>query len=95
MIACSFGKKATDDGVNGATRCFNWISKGYYNEYLKLKFPDGNIKYFESFKNEEQNRIYTGQKKISFTLTNNNYYNYDEKGNVVYDENGNSTSRFS
>lgn len=71
MIMCTFGKNATDAG-NGATRCFNWLSVGYYNEYLKLIYPDGNVKYFESFKNENQN-IYTGQKDITFNISDNHY----------------------
>lgn len=33
MITCSFGIQATDNG-DGATRCFNWVSKGYYDEAL-------------------------------------------------------------
>lgn len=33
IATISFGIQATDNG-NGATRCFNWVSKGYYNEYL-------------------------------------------------------------
>lgn len=94
MITCSFGKQATDNG-NGATRCFNWISRGYYNEYIKLTYPDGSIKYFESFKNKNQERIFTGQKQILFTVEDNHYYNYDENGKIIYDENGKSTSRFS
>lgn len=65
MIACSFGKQASDDG-NGATRCFNWISKGYYNEYLELTYPDGTKKYYESFKNSLYENIYTGQDKEDF-----------------------------
>ena len=38
MISCSFGIQATDneDG-SGATRCFNWISKGYRSEYLWIR----------------------------------------------------------
>lgn len=95
MIACSFGKRGTDDGINGATRCFNWISKGYYNEYVKITFPNGDVKYFESFKNKNQEFIYTGQKKNTFVVEDNKYYNYTANGDIEYDENGKSTSRFS
>ena len=95
MIACSFGKRGTDDGINGATRCFNWISKGYYNEYVKITFPNGDVKYFESFKNKNQEYIYTGQKKNTFIVDDNKYYNYTPNGDIEYDENGKSTSRFS
>jgi len=33
MVNVSFGIQATDNG-SGATRCFNWVSEGYANEYL-------------------------------------------------------------
>lgn len=33
IATITFGIQATDNG-NGATRCFNWVSKGYYDEYL-------------------------------------------------------------
>lgn len=32
----TFGIQATDNG-SGATRCFNWISVGYYDEYLEIR----------------------------------------------------------
>lgn len=32
----TFGIQATDNG-NGATRCFNWISVGYYDEYVEIR----------------------------------------------------------
>mgnify|MGYP002515443056 FL=1 len=35
-VCVTFGIQATDNG-NGATRCFNWISVGYYDEYLEYK----------------------------------------------------------
>lgn len=33
VITCTFGIQATDNG-EGATRCFNWVSKNYYDEYV-------------------------------------------------------------
>lgn len=38
MITCTFGIRATDeeDG-SGATRCFNWLSKGISNEYIWIR----------------------------------------------------------
>lgn len=36
MINITFGIQATDNG-NGATRCFNWVSVGYYDEYIEYK----------------------------------------------------------
>ena len=80
MVFCTFGKKATDGG-DGATRCFNWLSIGYYNEYLKLTYPDGSIKYFESFKNNDQN-IFTGQLPNDFIVSDNHYN--DENSRFSY-----------
>lgn len=35
VATITFGIQATDGGANKrATRCFNWVSKGYYDEYL-------------------------------------------------------------
>ena len=82
MIACSFGKQASDNG-NGATRCFNWVSRGYYNEYLELTYPDGSKKYYESFKNSNQENIYTGQEKEDFTCEVNEHERFHYKG--IYD----------
>ena len=36
IITCSFGIQATDNG-NGATRCFNWLSKGVRDEYIWIR----------------------------------------------------------
>ena len=36
MVNITFGRQATDNG-SGATRCFNWISAGYYDEYIEYK----------------------------------------------------------
>lgn len=33
ICTVTFGIQATDNG-SGATRCFNWVSKGYYDEFL-------------------------------------------------------------
>lgn len=50
IITCTFGHNAH------TTRCFNWISVGYYNEYIQI-IPDGGtytetlgVDMFESFK---------------------------------------------
>lgn len=38
MINITFGKQATyKDSAHPATRCFNWVSVGYYDEYLEYK----------------------------------------------------------
>jgi hypothetical protein len=39
-ITITFGIQATDAGT-GATKCFNWISVGDYDEYLEYKDTDG------------------------------------------------------
>ena len=36
MLNITFGIQATDSG-KGATRCFNWVSVGYYDEYIEYK----------------------------------------------------------
>lgn len=36
IITCSFGIQATDNG-EGATRCFNWLSKGVRDEYIWIR----------------------------------------------------------
>ena len=39
-VVVSFGIQATDNSTNGgsgATRCFNWVSKGYYDEFVWYK----------------------------------------------------------
>ena len=36
IINITFGRQATDNG-NGATRCFNWVSVGYYNEFIEYR----------------------------------------------------------
>lgn len=35
-INCLFGIQATDNGA-GATRCFNWVSVGNYNEFVEIR----------------------------------------------------------
>lgn len=52
IATITFGIQATDkeDG-NGATRCFNWVSKGYYDEFLWYrKKGDSEWTRVESFK---------------------------------------------
>lgn len=39
MLNITFGIQATDSG-SGATRCFNWVSVGYYDEFLEYKAHD-------------------------------------------------------
>lgn len=39
IITCSFGRQATDNG-NGATRCFNWLTKNPDNKYIWIR-PTG------------------------------------------------------
>ena len=52
VITCSFGIQATDNG-KGATRCFNWISKGVRDEYIwiRAKGVEEWGAAYESFKN--------------------------------------------
>lgn len=64
-ITCTFGIQAT---APNATRCFNWISVGYYDEYLmyKLKTSDKWIK-VESFKSETGVRKYYNRIRMEAT----------------------------
>ena len=53
VVNCSFGFNAH------TTRCFNWISKGYYDEYIKIwpaNSAEDQAEIFESFK-EGDNRL--------------------------------------
>lgn len=36
MLNITFGIQATDNGA-GATRCFNWVSVGYYDEFIEWR----------------------------------------------------------
>ena len=59
IITCSFGIQATDNG-EGATRCFNWVSKGRHDEYIWIR-TKGSQEWgvaYESFKNETGVRKY-------------------------------------
>lgn len=69
-VTCTFGYNAH------TTRCFNWISKGYYDEYLWIR-KDGDeyteSNKFESFKegdnravkNNRENSLYNRIRTIS------------------------------
>ena len=51
LITCTLGFKATADNTSGATRCFNWVSKDYRDEYLYYKkIGNTNWECVESFK---------------------------------------------
>ena len=90
IATITFGIQATDkeDG-NGATRCFNWVSKGYYNEYLwyrkkgsnewtrveSFKGLTGNIdKHYNRIQQEASNGdVFTTHKLIVKGLTKGKY----------------------
>lgn len=64
-VTCTFGIQAT---APNATRCFNWISKDYYDEYLWYrKQGDNNWIQVESFKNETGIRKYYNRIRSEFT----------------------------
>lgn len=65
LISCTFGIQAT---APNATRCFNWVSVGYYDEYLwyKAQGTDSWIK-VESFKNETGVRKYYNRIRMEAT----------------------------
>ena len=50
IVTCSFGHNAH------TTRCFNWVSVGYYDEYIQIKEQGASDwQTFESFKAEDLN----------------------------------------
>jgi hypothetical protein len=62
-VTMTLGRKGTCSTVNDATRCFNWLSVGYYDEYLWLRAKLTNDSYtdwqkIESFKSETGVRKY-------------------------------------
>lgn len=71
MITCSFGIQATDNGKNsGATRCFNWVSKGLHNEYIWIRKQGGNTwgEAHESIKNSTDDvEKYYNRKCVEYT----------------------------
>lgn len=73
IVTITFGIQATDntaEGGQGATRCFNWVSKGYYDEYLwyREKGTSAWIR-VESIKNETD-RIRKNYNRIQQEATN-------------------------
>lgn len=55
-INCLFGMQATDNGT-GATRCFNWVSVGYYDEFIEIRKKGATEwnKYYSITKNNRDN----------------------------------------
>lgn len=70
MVNITFGIQATDNG-SGATRCFNWISVGYYDEYLEYRKKGTNewirVMSFNGY-TEYPNKVYN---RIRWVSTNN------------------------
>lgn len=66
-VTCTFGIQATDNG-DGATRCFNWISGEYHDEYIWYR-KQGETSWIkvESFKNESGIRKYYNRIRSEFT----------------------------
>ena len=66
-VTCTFGIQATDNG-SGATRCFNWISGEYHDEYIWYR-KQGETSWVkvESFKNESGIRKYYNRIRSEFT----------------------------
>lgn len=64
-ITCTFGLQAT---APNASRCFNWISTEYHDEYLWYKKSDESVwNKVESFKNETGVRKYYNRIRSEFT----------------------------
>lgn len=68
LISCTFGLQAT---APNATRCFNWVSVGYFDEYLwhrpKGSTDEGPWTKVESFKNETGIRKYYNRIRMEAT----------------------------
>lgn len=68
LISCTFGRQAT---APNATRCFNWVSVGYFDEYLWYKSKgssgEGPWTKVESFKNETGVRKYYNRIRMEAT----------------------------
>nr|DAN43600.1 MAG TPA: metallophosphatase domain protein [Caudoviricetes sp.] len=68
LISCTFGRQAT---APDASRCFNWVSVGYFDEYLwhrpKGETDDGPWVKVESFKNETGVRKYYNRIRMEAT----------------------------
>lgn len=67
IITCSFGIQATDNG-EGATRCFNWVSKGRHDEFIwiRKKGTEDWGTAHESFKTESGVRKYYNRLSIEY-----------------------------
>ena len=64
-ITCTFGIQAT---APNATRCFNWISQEYHDEFIWYrKQGDSEWTQVESFKNEIGHRAYYNRIRSEFT----------------------------
>ena len=48
VVNITFGRQATHDGSNLASRCFNWISLGYFDEYVEITGPLDSPEYDET-----------------------------------------------
>lgn len=72
MVSCSFGVNIY------TTRCFNWISVGYYDEYVWIRKKDtSNWTIIESYKQVSEEgvepQIYPRRKEFSQNINNNVY----------------------
>lgn len=69
QINCSFGIQATDNG-EGATRCFNWLTKGPADDefiWIKSKGASSWGAGYESFKSETGIRAYYNRKTVEYS----------------------------
>ena len=95
-VVVSFGIQATDNTAtngSGATRCFNWVSKGYYDEFVwvkKISNPDMALSLTISDINGEWDCIesYTGKDSEVIGNPNNSgthgYYSKENDGQYYF-----------
>lgn len=74
LVSCTFGRQATTDVAKdiSATRCFNWVSVGYFDEYLWHRPKSHTEEPYswtrvESFKNETGVRKYYNRIRMEAT----------------------------
>lgn len=74
LVSCTFGRQATTNVAKDipATRCFNWVSVGYFDEYLWHRLKSHTEEPYswtrvESFKNETGVRKYYNRIRMEAT----------------------------
>lgn len=67
-ITCTFGRQATDNGSEGATRCFNWITGNINNKYIWIR--EKNTGNTETSWSEAHESFYKGDGRSEYATDN-------------------------